>query len=95
MNCIDNCSFIFSITASICHCVWREGFPDDVLTDSDDVIIDNIEETVGSDSLNHFGEFEEDSVYVRNDKLKCEYEILYIQEKYSDVLKRKPYISEG
>lgn len=69
-------------------------YSDGVLTDGDDVVIDNVDEVVGSDSLDHFGEYEDDSVYVRNDELKIEYEILYIQENYSDVLKRKPYLAE-
>jgi hypothetical protein len=51
----------------------------------------DIEETVGFESLNAFGEYEDDSVFVRNDRLKCDYEILLDQRKYSDVIKRKPH----
>ena len=28
------------------------------------------------DALDHFGEYEDDSVFVRNDRYKCNYEIL-------------------
>ncbi len=50
-------------------------YADGVLADEDGEEIDNIEEIVG-DALSHFGEYEEDSVYVRNDAKRCDYEIL-------------------
>ena len=66
-------------------------YADQILTDDNDVIVDDIEDVVGFDSLNSFGEYEDDSVFVRNDKLKCDYEILLDQRKYSDVVKRRPH----
>lgn len=51
-------------------------YADGVLADDFDVIIDDVESTVGYDSLTHFGEYEDDSVFVRNDELKIDYEIL-------------------
>lgn len=60
---------------------------DGMLTDDSDDPIDNIDEIVGTDSLFHFGEYEEDSVHVRNDRLQCDYEILLDQGKYHDHLK--------
>ena len=45
---------------------------------------DEIEECVGLDSLTHFGEYEEDSVFVRNDNLKIDYEILRDEDDYYD-----------
>lgn len=66
-------------------------YADQVLADDDDELVDNIEETVGFESLNAFGEYEDYSVFVRNDRLKCDYEILLDQRKYSDVIKRKPH----
>ena len=47
-------------------------------------IVDDIEETVGIDSLTHFGEYEDDSVFVRNDERKCDYEILLDDRDYED-----------
>ncbi len=47
-------------------------------------IVDDIEETVGIDSLTHFGEYEDDSVFVRNDERKCDYEILLDHRDYED-----------
>ena len=51
-------------------------YADGVLADDQGNAIDDVEETVGKDSLNHFGEYEEDSVFVRNDERRCDYEIL-------------------
>jgi hypothetical protein len=65
-------------------------YADQILADDNDVIVDDVENVVGFDSLNSFGEYEEDSVFVRNDRLKCYYEILLDQRKYSDVI-RKPH----
>lgn len=61
-------------------------YADGILADdtSDDVIED-IEGTVGLDFPNHFGEYEEDTVYVKNDRLKCAYEINRDDRGYSDV----------
>lgn len=47
-----------------------------VLTDEDDNVVDDVENLIGKDALNHFGDYEPDSVHVRNDKLKVDYEIL-------------------
>ena len=66
-------------------------YADQVLVDEDDELVEDIEETVGFESLNAFGEYEDDSVFVRNDRLKCDYEILLDQRKYSDVIKRRPH----
>ena len=60
-------------------------FADKVLTDEDNEPIDDVEGTVGVASLNTFGEYEEDAVHVRNDKRKCDYEILKDLRNYSDV----------
>ncbi len=65
-------------------------YADQILADDNDVIVDDVENVVGFDSLNSFGEYEDDSVFVRNDRLKCYYEILLDQRKYSDVI-RKPH----
>jgi hypothetical protein len=58
-------------------------YSDGILVDDDDDIIENVEEVVGLESLKHFGEYEDDAVHVRNDKFKCDYEILQIPERYS------------
>lgn len=65
-------------------------YTDGVLANEEDEPINNVEEIVGAASLDHFGEYEDDSVFVRNDKLKTDYEILSDMRKYSEVLKTIP-----
>jgi hypothetical protein len=66
-------------------------YADQVLADEDDELVDDIEESVGFWSLSTFGEYDDDAVFVRNDRLKCDYEILFDPRKYSDVINRKPH----
>lgn len=66
-------------------------YSDGVLADDNDNIVNDVEDIIGTESLTHFGEYEDDSVFVRNDCLKCDYEILLDSRKYSDVLKEMPY----
>lgn len=60
-------------------------YADGVLADEMDEEIEDVEGIVGLDSLETFGEYEDDAVFVRNDELKCDYEILADERKYSDL----------
>lgn len=62
-------------------------YSDGVLADDgDEKMADyEIDEVVGADYAKHFGEYEDDSVFVRNDRLKCDYEILLDNRKYSEL----------
>lgn len=60
-------------------------YADGVLTDDQDNIIEDVEGLVG-DALDHFGEFEDDSVFVRDDTVQRDYEILRDVRKFSDVV---------
>ena len=62
-------------------------YEDGVLCDEDDNVIDDVDAIVGEDSLNHFGEYEDDSVFVRNYEMKTDYEILASAKKYSEIRK--------
>ena len=65
-------------------------FSDGVLADEDTLdVIDDISGTVGDDFADHFGEYEDDSVHIRNDATRCEYEILADLRTYSDALSEK------
>lgn len=66
-------------------------YADEVLVDEDDELVEDVDNTVGLESLTHFGEYEDDSVFVRNDRLSCDYEILLDQRTYSDAIKKKPH----
>lgn len=62
-------------------------YADGVLADDMDDIVEDVDDIVGSDSLNHFGEYEDDGdiVFVRNDRMKVDYEICRDLRNYSDV----------
>lgn len=60
-------------------------YSDKVLTDEDDIEIEDVDGLIGEDSLNHFGEYEDDSVFVRNDELQTDYEILLDERAYYDI----------
>ena len=66
-------------------------YDDKILADENDEMVEDVEDTVGFESLSHFGEYEDDSVYVRNDRLKCDFEILLDVRRYTDVLRAEPY----
>lgn len=64
-------------------------YADKVLADDNDELVEDIDSKIGLDSLTHFGEYEDDSVCVRNDARKVDYEILLSLKEYSDVLLEK------
>lgn len=61
-------------------------YSDGILTDERDEPIDNVDELVGVESLDRFGEYEDDSVFVRNDRLKCDFEILADNREYTEIV---------
>jgi hypothetical protein len=63
------------------------------LTDDFDNPIEDIPAMVG-DALEHFGEYEDDSVFVGNDRYKCNYEILKDVRTYADVQSRIMNLTE-
>ena len=69
-------------------------YNDAILADDQDMKIEDVENIVGFKSLGSFGEYEDDSVHVRNDAEKTDYEILRDYRNYSDVIKDKPYLME-
>ena len=54
-----------------------------VLTDDGDYPIEDTDLVVGPEALKSFGEYEEDTVYVKNDERKCYYEICRDPSEYS------------
>lgn len=61
-------------------------YADGILADERD-IISNIADIVGEDFESHFGEYEDDSVYIRNDRLRAEYAIIKDERSFYDVFK--------
>lgn len=69
-------------------------YSDGVLTDDWDNPIEDVDDVVGLDSLKTFGEYEDDSVFVRNDAMRTDYEILRDLRKYADVINKNPHSAE-
>lgn len=65
--------------------VWLTLYADDILADEKDQKVD-IEKTIGSEALNRFGEYEKDIVHVRNEELKCDYEVSRDTRTYKQVI---------
>lgn len=53
-----------------------------VVCDDMDEPLENQDDIVGTDFMNHFGEYGEDIVHIRNDRLKADYEITYVHSDY-------------
>ena len=66
------------------------SYADGVLADDWDEPVEDIANTVGADYASHFGEYEDDSVFVRNDRLKVDYEILADPRRFEDVAHAGP-----
>lgn len=64
-------------------------YTDGYLADADDDdLIDNVEDKIGWDAIEHFGDYEDDSVHVRNDALQTDYEILRSMRTYAEIRQR-------
>lgn len=72
-------------------------YADGILADDTDEIINDIDGTVGLDNLDHFGENPDDpdTIYVRNDKLKSDYEILKDLGSYSEIVGVYEHLTDG
>ena len=60
-------------------------YADGVVTDEEDEPLDDADDLVGEDFADHFGEYDGISVFIRNDALRTDYEILYNPRNYSDL----------
>lgn len=61
-------------------------YADGILADEDDEIITDPENVIG-DALDHFGEYEDDAVHVRDEAIECDYEILRSEKTFDEVIK--------
>ena len=67
---------------------------DGTLADSDDNRVD-LDDLIGADSLNHFDEYVRDTVYVRNERYRTDYEVLLMQRSFADVVRASRYRDGG
>ena len=64
-------------------------FSDGILADSWGVELD-LDETIGEDAVNHFGEYADDVVYVRNERTEIDYEVTKDPRTYEEVVRTSP-----
>ena len=60
-------------------------YADGVLADSDNNVISSYIGLIGPKALNSFGQYQEDTVFVRNDKLKTDFEIILDTREFSKI----------
>lgn len=70
-------------------------YADGILAYENDQMVKSPALSVGSDFASHFGEYEDDAVYIRNDELGMEYAILRSEKTYREVIKDKPYLLDN
>lgn len=63
---------------------------DGIIEDEDHDIVEDADEIIGVDPADHFGEYEEDSVFVRNEYLRSDFEILRDPRTYEEAKKFSP-----
>ena len=65
-------------------------YEDNVLTDEIDnpITSEEMVTMIGPDALDHFGEYEDDSVYIRDEMNEMDYEILKSEKKFSEIPER-------
>ena len=66
------------------HTVELTYYMDNILEDDEYNIITDAEELIGRDSLNTFGEYEDDAVFVRNEHLRTDFQILKYYRTYDE-----------
>lgn len=62
-------------------------YTDSIITNEVGEIVDDPETYIG-DALNHFGEYEDDSVHVRNENVECDYEIIKVDVSFEEINRR-------
>ena len=67
-------------------CISLTHYADGVLTDERDNVIQNVDDVVGDDFASHYGEYEDDSVFIRNEGEKRDYEILRDLNSFADTI---------
>lgn len=65
-------------------------YADGVLEDEDGEIVTDVDELIGAGSLNTFGDYEDDAVFVRNERLMTDFEILRDYRTYEETTSKSP-----
>ena len=91
---IDSCEFD---TLDDWEAITLTYYSDGVLVDDMNEPIDDVDDIIGCEALTLFGTNEDDpdTVYVRNERLKVDYEILQDMDRYEDNKNDNPHLAEG
>lgn len=65
-------------------------YADGILADDKGNIVDDADDVVGTDFKDHFGDFEDDAVHIRSEWAQCDFEIIAVETRYSDIKPRNP-----
>lgn len=58
---------------------------DNLINDDNEIITEDRDKMLGVNVLSHFGEYEDDSVYIRDEDKEIDYEILKSEKTYSEI----------
>lgn len=72
------------------HQIELTYYADGILEDEDYEIVTDVDELIGVGSLNTFGEYEDDSVFVRNERLRTDFSILKDPRTYAEARGTSP-----
>jgi len=75
-----------SFRESMYECKSLLYYSDGILADDDNNVIHTPSEVIGDEALDAFGRYEDDCVYVRDDNIQIDYEIIKDTRKFEDVL---------
>lgn len=67
-------------------------YADGVLTDENNEVVEDVSTTIGKEVFEYLKRTSESAIYVRNDLLELDYEILKNEMTYAELLEKKPYL---
>lgn len=67
------------------QCIGVFYYSDGILAEDNDDVIEDIANTVGQSALDYLNNSDEFNVYVRNERLGVDYEVMYDVRKYADI----------
>lgn len=69
-------------------------YADDRLADEGTMELVDIASTIGWDAIDEFDKQHVNTIYIRNDRLKTDYEVFKYDETYEDALKERPHLDK-
>lgn len=69
-------------------------YADGILADDQGNIVQDADDIVGTEFVDHLGDYEDDAVHIRSEWAQCDFEILAVETRYSDIKNRSPHQKE-